>query len=169
MGNTTILTNLISYGMNLNKVVIVGNTVDTPEIRTTQSGQQVTTLRVATNRMWKDAKGTRQKASEFHSVVLWGRLAEIASQYLKKGSLVLIEGRLQTRSWEDNSGQKKYRTEIVAEAMQLGPRKEGGESGQEPAQSPEGNEASPPQSQSLGGEIPVIEENEDIDVKDIPF
>ena len=112
--------------MNLNHVTIVGNAVDAPEMRSTQSGQQVANLRVATNRMWKDAQGTRQKATEFHSVVLWGRLAEIASQYLQKGSLVLIEGRLQTRSWEDASGQKKYRTEIVAQTMQLGPRGTGG-------------------------------------------
>ena len=148
--------------MNLNKVYILGNTVDTPEMRTTQSGQQVTSLRVATNRMWKDAQGQRQKASEFHSVVLWGRLAEIASQYLQKGSLVLIEGRLQTRSWEDSSGQKKYRTEIIAEAMQLGPRPgPGGDTA--PRQ-----EAAPKQEEPKE-EIPVIEENEDIDVKDIPF
>ncbi|MDP4007249.1 MAG: single-stranded DNA-binding protein [bacterium] len=146
--------------MNLNKVYIVGNCVDTPEMRTTQSGQQVASLRVATNRMWKDAQGTRQKASEFHSVVLWGRLAEIASQYLQKGSLVLIEGRLQTRSWEDSSGQKKYRTEIVAEAMQLGPRPGG-------AQTPQ--ESSSEKTSEDKEEIPVIEENEDIDVKDIPF
>lgn len=145
--------------MNLNKVVIVGNAVDAPEMRTTQSGQQVATLRMATNRMWKDAQGQRQKATEFHSVVLWGRLAEIASQYLTKGSLVLIEGRLQTRSWEDSSGQKKYRTEIVAEAMQLGPRQTG--SGTQGQQEPKEGETKE--------EIPVIEESEDIDVKDIPF
>jgi len=146
--------------MNLNKVIIVGNAVDAPEMRTTQSGQQVANLRVATNRMWKDAQGQRQKSSEFHGVVLWGRLAEIASQYLQKGSLVLIEGRLQTRSWEDSSGQKKYRTEIVAEAMQLGPRLTSGQPTQESSltEASEGKE-----------EIPVIEENEDIDVKDIPF
>ena len=143
--------------MNLNKVVIVGNAVDTPEIRTTQSGQQVTSLRVATNRMWKDAQGQRQKSTEFHSVVLWGRLAEIASQYLQKGSLVLIEGRLQTRSWEDSSGQKKYRTEIIAETMQLGPRQMGSSQPQEPKE------------ETKKEEIPIIEENEDIDVKDIPF
>ncbi|OHA65979.1 MAG: single-stranded DNA-binding protein [Candidatus Wildermuthbacteria bacterium RIFCSPHIGHO2_01_FULL_49_22b] len=157
--------------MNLNKCFIVGNCVDAPEMRTTKSGQQVASLRVATNRMWKDAQGVRQKASEFHSVVLWGRLAEIASQYLQKGSLVLIEGRLQTRSWNDAAGQKKYRTEIVAEAMQLGPRPTGGQ----PAQSPEGIEAGPAPaatSSDVGGggeQIPIIEENEDIDVKDIPF
>ena len=146
--------------MNLNKVVIVGNAVEAPEMRSTQSGQQVTSLRVATNRMWKDAQGQQQKATEFHSVVLWGRLAEIASQYLQKGSLVLIEGRLQTRSWEDSSGQKKYRTEIVGETMQLGPR-QSGNSGQERPQEQKQNEAKE--------EIPVIEESEDIDVKDIPF
>lgn len=150
--------------MNLNKIFIVGNAVDAPEMRTTQSGQQVATLRVATNRMWKDAKGERQKASEFHSVVLWGRLAEIASQYLTKGSLVLIEGRMQTRSWQGADGQKKYRTEIVAEAMQLGPRSAGsGQSSQEPSQEPSSAKA------SEGEEIPVIEESDDIDVKDIPF
>jgi len=147
--------------MNMNRVIIVGNAVDTPELRTTQSGQQVTSLRVATNRMWKDAQGQRQKATEFHSVVLWGRLAEIASQYLQKGSLVLIEGRLQTRSWEDSSGQKKYRTEIVAESMQLGPRGAGGET---QTSQPSSTEVSKDKE-----EIPVIEENEDIDVKDIPF
>ena len=147
--------------MNLNKVVIVGNAVDAPEMRTTQSGQQVASLRVATNRMWKDSQGQRQKSTEFHSVVLWGRLAEIASQYLQKGSLVLIEGRLQTRSWEDSSGQKKYRTEIVAESMQLGPR---GASAAAQTSQPSTTEA-----QGSKEEIPVIEQNEDIDVKDIPF
>jgi len=149
--------------MNLNKVVIVGNTVDAPEMRTTQSGQQVASLRVATNRMWKDSQGQRQKSTEFHSVVLWGRLAEIASQYLQKGSLVLIEGRLQTRSWEDSSGQKKYRTEIIAESMQLGPR---GVSAAEQTSQPS---SASTETQGSKEEIPVIEQNEDIDVKDIPF
>ncbi|MBI2123785.1 MAG: single-stranded DNA-binding protein [Candidatus Wildermuthbacteria bacterium] len=163
--------------MNLNRVIIAGNAVDAPEIRTTQSGQQVTTLRVATNRIWKDAQGARQKASEFHSVVLWGRLAEIASQYLQRGSLVLIEGRLQTRSWEDQQGQKRYRTEIVAEAMQLGPKQ--GEiaqtsSKEEPIQEPSSADASASDKSSADRsageeEIPIIEENQEIDVKDIPF
>ena len=158
--------------MNLNKVIIVGNAVDAPEMRTTQSGQQVANLRVATNRMWKDTQGQRQKSSEFHSVVLWGRLAEIASQYLQKGSLVLIEGRLQTRSWEDSSGQKKYRTEIVAESMQLGPRGTGGTAEtSQPASDDSASVATSAEGAASGGkeEIPVIEENEDIDVKDIPF
>ncbi|MDA1337281.1 MAG: single-stranded DNA-binding protein [bacterium] len=149
--------------MNLNKVVIIGNAVDAPEMRSTQSGKQVTSLRVATNRMWKDAQGQHQKSTEFHSVVLWGRLAEIASQYLTKGSLVMIEGRLQTRSWDDSSGQKKYRTEIVGETMQLGPKPGGTREEQPRTQEPSSAKA------SEGEEIPIIEESEDIDVKDIPF
>jgi len=151
--------------MNLNKCFVLGNCVDAPELRSTQSGQQVATLRVATNRVWTGADKQRQQATEFHSVVLWGRLAEIASQYLQKGSLVLIEGRIQTRSWDGNDGVKKYRTEIVAESMQLGPKGTGGGAPAERSQAKrEQDEASDAQD-----EIPVIEENEDIDVKDIPF
>src|SRR3990167_7589680 len=132
--------------MNYNKAIILGNVTADPEMRTTQSGQQVCTIGVATNRIWTDASKQRQKATEFHSVVLWGRLAEIASQYLQKGALVLIEGRIQTRSWQDQAGVKKYRTEIVAESMQLGPRQDGsGNAGQSvpPAekQTPEKREA----------------------------
>ncbi|MEK7542581.1 MAG: single-stranded DNA-binding protein [Patescibacteria group bacterium] len=169
--------------MNFNKVVIIGNVVADPETRTTPSGQQVCSLRVATNRIWTDKTGAKQQKTEFHSVVLWRRLAEIASQYLKKGSLVLIEGRLETQSWDDkNTGAKRYRTEIVAESMQLGPRG-GFAQGQQPAQSPRqdvptsggDNEAGPPPattSSDVGGdqeEIPIIEEDGEIDVKNIPF
>src|SRR3990167_44509 len=150
--------------MNYNKAIILGNVTADPEMRTTQSGQQVCTIGVATNRIWTDASKQRQQSNEFHSVVLWGRLAEIASQYLKKGALVLIEGRIQTRSWDDKAGNKRYRTEIVAENMQLGP-KGAGDSTQSPPQdtqaSGEGNKA--------GEEIPIIEEDEEIDVKNIPF
>lgn len=150
--------------MNFNKVVIIGNVVADPEARTTPSGQQVCSLRVATNRIWTDKAGTKQQKAEFHSVVLWRKLAEIASQYLKKGSLVLIEGRLETRSWDDQSGNKRYRTEIVAESMQLGPRSAGGQSGQQPEQNP-------PKAIDEAGkeEIPIIEEDQEIDVKNIPF
>lgn len=108
--------------MNLNRAIIVGNVTRDPELRTTAAGKPVTTIGVATNRKWTDATGQKQEQVEFHNVVLWGRLAEIAGQYLKKGALVLIEGRLQTRSWEGQDGVKKFRTEIVAENMQLGPR-----------------------------------------------
>lgn len=156
--------------MNLNKAFLVGNVVEAPEIRTTGSGQMVATLRMATNRMWTDQNKVRQKATEFHSVVLWGRLAEIASQYLQKGSLVLIEGRIQTRSWQDQAGTKKYRTEIVAEAMQLGPRPDG-TSGAQAQSSPGGEKQAQAQQKNAPRqeEIPIIEEDEAIDIKDIPF
>ncbi len=150
--------------MNFNKVVIIGNVVADPETRTTPSGQQVCSLRVATNRIWTDKAGAKQQKTEFHSVVLWRRLAEIASQYLRKGGLVLIEGRLETRSWNDQSGNKRYRTEIVAESMQLGPRGSG--------QQGTGNEQKPVQKDEqpeTKEEIPIIEEDQEIDVKNIPF
>lgn len=109
--------------MNVNKAIILGNLTRDPEVRTTTSGQTVASFGVATNRFWKDKEsGERQQQVEFHNVVVWRRLAEIAQQYLKKGSLVYIEGRLQTRNWEDKDGNKKYRTEIIAERIQLGPK-----------------------------------------------
>jgi len=107
--------------MNLNKVMILGNITRDPEMRTTPAGKAVVTLGVATNRRWTNASGQKQEQAEFHNVVLWGRLAEIANQYLAKGALVLIEGRLQTRTWEGQDGVKRYRTEIIAENMQMGP------------------------------------------------
>ncbi|MFA5126882.1 MAG: single-stranded DNA-binding protein [Patescibacteria group bacterium] len=103
--------------MNLNKAMIIGNVVRDPEMRTTPNGQNVTSFSVATNFTWKDASGNRQEKAEFHNVVAWRRLAEITNQYLKKGSKVYIEGRLQTRSWDDPNGIKRYRTEIMAENM----------------------------------------------------
>src|SRR3989304_7697988 len=112
--------------MNLNKVMILGNITRDPEMRTTPAGKAVVTLGVATTRRWTNASGQKQEQAEFHNVVLWGRLAEIANQYLAKGALVLIEGRLQTRTWEGQDGEKRYRTEIIAENMQMGPRLAGG-------------------------------------------
>ena len=103
--------------MNLNKAMIIGNVVRDPEMRTTPGGQNVTSFSVATNMVWKDAQGEKQEKVEFHNVVAWRRLAEITGEYLKKGSKVYIEGRLQTRNWDDPSGIKKYRTEIIADNM----------------------------------------------------
>ncbi len=103
--------------MNLNKAMIIGNLTRDPETRTTPSGQTVTSFGVATNLVWTDASGEKQKKVEFHNIVAWRKLADICSQYLKKGSKVYIEGRLQTRDWEDQSGTKHYRTEIIAENM----------------------------------------------------
>ncbi len=148
--------------MNLNKIFLIGRLVSDPETRTTPSGQMVCSFRLATNRIWNDSKtGQKQQAVEYHSIVLWRRLAEIASQFLTKGSLVLIEGRLQTRSWQDSSGNKRYRTEIIAENIQLGPRAAG------KVIPPETEK---PAEKTAQEEIPIIEEEkEEIDVKDIPF
>ncbi len=148
--------------MNLNKVFIIGRLVSDPEMRSTPQGQSVCNFRMATNRVWTDrTNNQKQEKTEYHNIVLWRRLAEIASQYLTKGSLALIEGRLETRSWQDASGNKRFRTEIVGERMQLGPRAAG------KIVPP----ASPTEETSSSEEIPVIEEEteEEIDVKDIPF
>ncbi len=109
--------------MNVNKAIILGNLTRDPEVKTIPSGQTVASFSIATNRFWTDkASGEKKKSAEYHNVIAWGRLAEIAQQFLTKGGLVYIEGRLQTRNWEDQQGNKKYRTEVVAEKMQLGPR-----------------------------------------------
>jgi single-strand DNA-binding protein len=112
--------------MDFNKAIIVGRVTANPELRTTPGGQAVTTIGVATNRVWTDKNGAKQEEVEFHNVVLWGRQAEIASQFLVKGATVLIEGRLRTRSWTDKQGAQHRTTEIMAERMQLGPRPMGG-------------------------------------------
>jgi len=117
--------------MDLNKVLLVGRVTADPQVRTTPGGQSVTTIGIATNRFWMDKNNQRQEETEFHNVVLWGRQAEIAGQYLKKGAMVLVEGRLRTRSWTDKNGQQKRTTEVMAERLQLGPRPmgQGGQGG----------------------------------------
>lgn len=123
--------------MYLNKVFVLGNLTRDPELRSLPSGTHVATFSIATNRVWKDKDGVKQEGVEFHNIVVFGRQAETTAQYLKKGSTVLVEGRMQTRSWE-SEGVKKYRTEIVADRVQFGPRgsnsttgtaKEGGSEG----------------------------------------
>lgn len=103
--------------MNLNKAMIIGNLTRDPEIRTTPNGTPVATVGVATNQIWTDQNGQKQERVEFHNIVAWRRLAEICGQYLKKGSKVYFEGRLQTRDWVGQDGVKRYRTEIIAENM----------------------------------------------------
>ena len=102
---------------SLNKAQIIGNLTRDPEARQTPNGQMVATIGVATNRKWKNASGETQEEAEFHNVVVWGKLAEICQQYLRKGAKVYFDGRLKTRSWEDPDGKKNYRTEIIAENM----------------------------------------------------
>jgi single-strand DNA-binding protein len=146
--------------MNLNKVFILGRLTQDPQIRSLPSGDLVATFGVATNRVFYNKNKEKQEQTEFHNVVLFGKLADIAKQYLKQGSMVLIEGRLQTRSWEDKDGIKKYRTEIIGESLQLGPKS------LSPASSSQENETKVENIPEE--EIPTVEE-EEINVQDLPL
>ncbi|MEK7619347.1 MAG: single-stranded DNA-binding protein [Patescibacteria group bacterium] len=103
--------------MDLNKVMLIGRLTKNPEVRSTPTGQSVTSFSVATNRSYKDASGQRQDKAEFHNIVAWGKLAEICGQYLTKGRRAYIEGRLQTRDWTGQDGVKRYSTEVIADNM----------------------------------------------------
>lgn len=115
--------------MNVNRVILVGRLTRDPDVRTTQTGQTVATIGLATNHRWVDKAGQKQEKTEFHTVVLWGRLAEIAGQYLTKGSEAFFEGRLQTRSFVGKDGVERKTTEIVGESMQIGSRPQGNQGG----------------------------------------
>ena len=146
--------------MYLNKAIIIGNLTRDPELRSLPSGVKVCSFSITTNRVWKDKNGARQESTDYHNVVTFGRSAETVAQYMKKGSSILVEGRIQTRSWEDkNSGEKKYRTEIVAERTQFGP-KGGGAGNAVPAAAKAGAEPE---------EAAVEYPEEDISPEDIPF
>lgn len=148
--------------MYLNKVFIFGNLTRDPEIKSLPSGTQVASFGMATNRVWKNKNGEKQEGAEFHNIVVFGRQAEIANQYLRKGSSALIEGRVQTRTWEAQDGSKRNRTEIVAERIQLGPRKGQGEVRQ-------GATGAAPAKEEKE-ELETIEyPEEDIKSEDIPF
>ena len=149
--------------MNLNKVFIIGRMTVKPELKTTQSGYSVSSFGVATNRVWKDKAGAKQEETEFHNVVVWGRQAEVAVQFLDKGSIVMIEGLLRTRSWQDREGQQRKTTEIVCERLQLGPRPSGAGGGDRiGAQKPEGAREHVPE------EIPTVDLDEE-KTENLPF
>lgn len=163
--------------MDLNKVMLIGRLTRNPEARTTPQGVTVTTFGVATNRVWKDQQGNQQDRTEFHNVVAWRRLGEICAQYLTKGRLVYIEGHLQTRTWEDQHNQKRYRTEIVAGNMiMLGGRTDSSptNAGLSSTTHSEASkqEPAPPHKETTGEEqtqptAPV--QDEEIRIEDIPF
>src|SRR3954464_7391306 len=115
--------------MYINKVFLFGNLTRDPELRALPSGMNVCSFSVATNRVYRDRDGKKQEQTDFHNIVVFGRQADTTNQYLKKGASVFIEGRIQTRSWEGKDGEKKYRTEIVADRVQFGPRAGGGGGG----------------------------------------
>jgi single-strand DNA-binding protein len=107
----------------INKVILIGNLGANPEMRYTQAGQAVANLRLATTERWTDKSGQKQEITEWHRIVVWGKQAEICGQYLTKGRQIYVEGRIRTRQWQDQQGQKRYSTEIVAQTVQmLGPR-----------------------------------------------
>ena len=177
--------------MNLNKAFVLGNVTRDPEVRALPSGQQVASFGIATNRFYTDQSGQKKQDAEFHNIVCFGKLADIASKYLTKGALVLVEGRIRNSSWQGTDGIKKYRSEIITEVLQLGPRSTGGSGGSQYnkagssfAKASAFDKSSADKSEDKG--IPIIEENapptgfvsteetpkdnnEEIDVSQIPF
>jgi single-strand DNA-binding protein len=155
--------------MYINKAIIYGNLTRDPELKSLPSGLQVTSFSLATNRVFKDKNGARQESTDYHNVVVFGRQAETAAQYLKKGSGVFVEGRMQTRSWDGPDGQKKYRTEVVADRVQFGPKNGPATGGQGGGyqQKPAGSPASAPKDGEPADAIEYPEE--EINAEDIPF
>lgn len=153
--------------MYLNKAFIIGNLTRDPELKALPSGTKVCSFAVATNRSYKDKDGNRQDATEFHNVSAFAKLGELAAQYLKKGSQVYVEGRLQTRSWDGKDGEKKYRTEIIADTVQFGNRPGGA--------GPSTGGSSAPAAAKGGVEVPdapadkIDYPTEEINPDDIPF
>lgn len=147
--------------MYLNKVFLYGNLTRDPELKSLPSGGQVVNLGVATNRTYKDKDGAKQEVTEFHNVVAFGRTAEVIAQYMKKGRPIFIEGRIQTRSWDDKeSGKKNYRTEIIVDNFQFGAD---GKSGSSHSQAERDGQSAANEGESI--KYPT----EDINPEDIPF
>ena len=174
--------------MNLNKAFVLGNVTRDPESRAMPNGQQVVNFGIATNRFYTDQAGVKKQDVEFHNIVAFGKLADTIARYVTKGSLIMIEGRIKTRNWMNTAGVKQYKTEIIAENLQLGPRSAGGAgapSGQYQKASFANTQNPTPTTQN---DIPIIEENQmppanfvsteepkpgedsgEIDVSQIPF
>lgn len=152
--------------MNLNRVFLIGNLTRDPELKNLPSGTAVASFGLATNRTWKDQSGQKKDDTQFHNIVAFGRQAEVMNQYLKKGSTVFIEGRLQTRNWEAADGSKRNRTEVVVEGFQFGPKRTG--------QAFEGGESGAPAAGASAGkkedELETIEyPTDEINPEEIPF
>ncbi len=139
--------------MYLNRALIYGHITRDPELKSLPSGIQVCSFSVATNRVWKNKDGTKQEAVDYHNVVVFGRQAETVAQYMRKGSSIMVEGRIQTRSWDKPDGSKAYRTEIVADMTQFGPKSQRSES-VEPQETPQDD---------------PIEATDNVNPDDIPF
>lgn len=156
--------------MNLNKVFVMGNLTRDPEFRQTPTGQSVCTISIATNSFFTSRTGEKQKKAEFHTVILWGRQAEIANQFLRKGASALVEGRIQTRSWNDKEGKPRKTTEIVGERLQLGPRRDGAPAGREDHSSQDTyGDAFTPDESPKEETFPEVSIDEEIKSEDLPF
>ncbi len=158
--------------MYLNKVFLIGNLTRDPELKALPNGNKVASLSMATNRTWKDQQGAKQEAVEYHNVVAFGKQAEVIAQWCKKGGSLYVEGRIQTRSWDAQDGQKKYRTEIVLEGFQFGPKVGFGggpnqPSGNSPAKPISDQEA--PQKDAPADLDTIEYPDEEINLEDIPF
>lgn len=153
--------------MYLNKTFLFGNLTRDPEMRSLPNGNKVTSFSLATNRVYKDASGAKQEQVEYHNIVVFGRQAETSAQYLKKGQGVMIEGRIQTRSWDDKTtGEKKYRTEIVADAVQFGPKSGG-------VGAPSGDAGAQAPAAAMAASAPDLDTidygDANVNIDDIPF
>ncbi len=157
--------------MNLNKAIIIGNLTQNPEVRKTPSGQSVANFGVATNRVWTNQQGVKQEQVEFHNIVAFGRLADIVGQYLAKGRLCMVEGRIQTRNWVDASGVKHWKTEIISENIQLGPKTvaTGGFSQNNNSGYNNNQQSAEPQAYETEPVVSVADNEEEIKIEDIPF
>lgn len=157
--------------MYLNKVFLIGNLTRDPELKALPTGTKVASISMATNRTWKDAGGAKKEAVEYHNVVAFAKQAEVIAQYCKKGSSLYIEGRIQTRSWDATDGTKKYRTEIVLENFQFGPKGSGAGFGTgtgAPMTGPH-SDAEAPQAQAKPDLDTIEYPEEEINLEDIPF
>lgn len=156
--------------MNLNKAMIIGNLTRDPEVKTTPSGISVASFSVATNFVWTDKNGQKQEKAEFHNIVAWRKLAEICGQYLKKGSKIYLEGRIQTRSWDDQNNIKRYRTEIIADNMiMLDKSGKTSSDYSQPAPAADYSQTEPTNGSPSAAGKPAQMAEDEINVEDIPF
>ena len=156
--------------MYINKALIYGNLTRDPEMKALPSGISVSSFGVATNRTWKDKNGAKQESVDFHNVVAFGKQAELIHQYCKKGSPIFVDGRIQTRSWDDKEGKKQYRTEIIIENFQFGPKSSGATGDYSGGGSASAGAAKTKTTTAPTQELDTIEyPEEDINPEDIPF
>lgn len=153
--------------MYLNKVLLYGNMTKDPEVKALPSGIKVASFSLATNRTFKDKNGVKQEKVDFHNIVVFGKQAELIEQYMKKGNPIFVEGRIENRSWEGADGKKNYRTEIIVDSFQFGPKTTGGSTGGSYAPRSEGAAPKKEPAKDSGSEIQYPDE--EINIEDIPF